>query len=433
MGRAGCRNYGIGIMKLTGLLFFFLVTTIGLNAQNIVFVYENKVYQSNIKTVQCFNTKKEQSVPIYTLKSAETLTFNFDDLKGGNRGYSYTVEHCTSSWKPSKINSIDYLESFNEDIITNYRYSFNTLQKFTHYEIKLPNEQIKPKIAGNYILKVYENANKSRPIISQRFYVLDPVINVGAEIVASSDVANRYKIQKVNFTIFHQMPIQNPYLDIKAIVTQNNNPNGAILNTKPTFIKPGSLVYNELNANEFWGGNEYRKFDTRSFRYKAEHVQDIYVDTINTAVLFNDVNSSGPKYSNQFDENGNFFIRNQDGRNPSTDSDYAKIIFSLNAIPPNEKGSIHVLGQFNNYSIAPANRMVYDENRKKYFANLKLKQGLYDYKYIWLSEDGKIDDTFFEGSFFETDNSYQVFVYYRKPGGRWEELIGFSNVSSLKK
>ncbi len=417
-------------MKRSGLLLFALMLSFVASAQNSAFVYENKVYQTSIKTVECYNSKKEQSVPLYALKSGETLTFGFDDLRGGNRGFSYTVEHCTSDWKPSKINPIDYLESFNEDLITKYRYSFNTLQKFTHYDLKLPNDQIKPKIAGNYLLKVYENGNKSKPVISQRFYVLDPVLNVGTEIVASSNVADRQKKQKVNFTIFHQTPIQNPYQDIKAVVMQNFVSNTAILNTKPTFVKPGSLVYNELNANEFWAGNEFRKFDTRSFRYKAEHVQDIYVDTINTAILFTDVSLSTSKYSNQFDENGNFFIRNQDGRDRDTDSDYAKVIFSLSATPPNSKGSIYVLGRFNNYMIEPENKLSYDLPRKKYFANLKLKQGLYDYKYVWLGEDGKFDDTVFEGTFFETDNTYQVFVYYRKPGGRWEELVGFNNVRS---
>lgn len=422
--------------KLYKLFFgFFLLLLFSLScfAQNPVLVYDNKIYQSNIKTVECYNSKKEQSFPIIALKSSETITFAFDDLYGGNKNYNYTIEHCTYDWKPSKINAMDYLESFKEDIIFNYRYSFNTLQKFTHYQLTLPNEQIKPKLAGNYILKVYENGNPKQVVVTQRFYVSNNAVNVGADIVPSNQVQYRNSKQKVNFSVFHQMPIANPYMDIKAVVMQNANPQTAILNTKPAFVKPGSLVYNDLNTNEFWAGNEFRKFDTRSFRYKAEHVQDIYRDTALTVILFTDQPYGNSKYSNQFDENGNFFIRNQDGRDNITDSDYANVLFTLKANPQSAKGNVHLAGRFNNYMLTDDSKLSFDASRQRYYTNLKLKQGLYDFKYVWVDENGKYDDTIFEGSFFETDNTYQVLVYYKKPGGRWDELVGFVNVNSVKK
>lgn len=421
--------------RLIGLFLLSFLTLLISNycfAQNNAIVYDNKIYQPYIKTVECYNANKEQSLPIILLKSDEKITFAFDDLRGGNKNYNYTIEHCTYDWKPSRINKLDYLESFDEDIIFNYRFSVNTLQKFTHYQLSLPNEQIKPKLAGNYVLKVYQGNNPDKVIITQRFYVSNNAVAVGAEIVPSSSVEFRNTKQKVNFTISHPMNIVNPNVEIKAIVMQNNNPLTAILNTKATFIRPNSLVYNDINLNEFWGGNEFRKFDIRNFRYKGEHVQDFYRDTSINVILVTDQAFGNARYSNQLDENGNFFIRNLEGRDHVIESDYADVLFTLNASLPSTKGNAYVVGRFNNYILNEESKLNFEPSRRRFYQNIKLKQGLYDYKYVWVDENGNYNGTIFEGSFFETENTYQVLVYYRKPGSRWDELVGYSSLSVVR-
>lgn len=411
------------MIKTGGLLFLLLATAHSLFAQKH-FNYENTVYLPQVKTVQCYTSQKEQSVPLINLKSKDQLLLSFDDLDGGTKNYSYTIEHCTSDWKPSGLSTIDYLNGFSTDRINEYSYASNTLQKFTHYELKLPNDQVSPKISGNYLLKVYLDDDLNKPVLSQRFYVLDNQASVVMELVPSQQVSLRNTNQKVNFTVSFSGTVQNPFTDIKTVLIQNRIPQTALSNARPSAIRPGALVYNDPQQNDFPAGNEFRKFDIRSLRYKTERVQDILRDTANEVILFADQPTIG-KYANLIDENGKFFIRNQDDRDPATESDYANVTFTLDATQLSSQDDVYVVGGFNNYATNESSRMRYDAARKRYVTTLKLKQGLYDYKYFLKSKSGQIDQTALEGSFFEAENEYLVFVYYKRPGSRWEELIGY--------
>ncbi|WP_164849997.1 type IX secretion system plug protein [Mucilaginibacter limnophilus] len=418
-------------MKKLLFIITFLTATVTVAAQP----YTDAVFKPEIKSIELYNESKQGSLPVIALNSSEKLVLGFDDLTGQTRNFYYTIEHCDANWNSSRLSPAEYLQSFTEDQILNYKYSTRTYRKYVHYEIEFPNANIIPKYAGNYILKVYEDGDQNNLIFTRKLYILNQRVSAAVTIVPSTNVTKRQTNQKLNFTIdYGSLRVQNPGTDMRVLVMQDYRPDASILNVKPTYIRGTQLIYNDVNINDFPGRNEFRYFDMRSLKAGAPGIARIYRDTVATVLLNNDVNRSSEAYTSQYDNDGNFFILNSDGDDPRIDADYAHVYFNLDARKTDKEGSAYVVGRFNNFTIDENSRMQYDGQSGRFFTEQFLKQGVYDYEYVWVDKaTGKADDTVIEGSHFETENNYQLFIYYRPPGARWEELAGVQEVNSGKR
>ena len=399
-------------------------------------IYDNVEYIPEIKSIEFFNKKKEQSFPVINLGSDDRLILKFDDLRIGSKNIYYTMVHCDADWQPSNITTLDFLDGFTNDRINQYRNAANTFQKYIHYEVVFPNQTIQmPKIAGNYLLKVYEDGDESKLLFTRRFYLVNNTMFLQAEILSSNNVSLRRKNQKINFTV--QSPgivIQNPFRDLRILITQNRRSDISTWTRKPVFIKTDQLVYNDFDSNDFPGGNEFSFFDIRSFRLKSQKVYQIAKDSLFYVSLFADIlKPESEGYAFTFDENGKFYIRNQDLNTQNVDADYAVVDFALKSKQAYLNQDVYVVGLFNHYQKNKSNKMVYSAETKQYTLKMLMKQGLYDYDYVLADASGKtVETNFVNGSFFDTENDYQILVYYRRPGSRFEELVAFAELNSSK-
>jgi len=396
--------------------------------------YEDFVYKENIKTILIYRDGWELSYPIIKLNSNDKIKLSFDDLDNDVKNYTYTLIHCDADWHPSNIMPSDFIDGFAENQITDYKYSFNTFVKYVHYNLLIPNENIKPKISGNYILKVYENYDQENLVLTARFCVEDGSISINAQIKQSTLIDFRKTHQEIDFSLINNSKsIADPYNDIKIVISQNNRKDNEIKGLKPLFVKDNELVYDYDFDNAFSGGSEFRHIDLKSMRFMSDKIKNIeYTAPYYNVELFTDEQKPFKVYYFDNDINGKYLVKVQEGNDSEIESDYVYVYFTLPYEAPIVDGNIYVLGELSEWNFSSNNRMIYNFNKKCYQLKMLLKQGYYNYEYVILKDGNKIaDSSTIEGNHYETENDYLIYVYYKDIQSRYEKLAGVKIINSL--
>jgi hypothetical protein len=390
-------------------------------------------YDESIRTVQFNKTGVPNTYPIMELNAGQQLTLQFDKMGVYNMpSYQFTVIHCDRDWKPSSILQSDYLDGLYNDYVNVSSFSTNTYVKFAHYVVNFPTQQMRPKISGNYILKLYEN-DPDKPVLTRRFYVYENTALVGADVHRATYPQYNQTHQEVDFTVnTTDLSIHDPFKDISVVVRQNWREDNEIRDLRPTYVNDKSLIYNYEEGNLFEAGNEYRAFDTRDFHYKGAGVRLFRLDSIYITTLLTDEDRSYNTYTAYPDLDGAYIITTKSGQDANRDADYTLVKFSLRPAY-SEVQDVYIYGALSNWKLEPRFHMTYDEHQHLYTCETLLKQGYYDYQYAVVDKEGKINTSVFEGNHWETENSYSVFVYYRPQSGLGDRLVGYTKVNTTIK
>ncbi len=414
-------------MRILLILFLFSTTALIFSQESIEI--QEPTY---IKSVQLRPARANAYLPI--IKLGERIVLHFDDLEGDEKYYEYKVEHCTYDWQISNIASSVYSDGFTSDNIREFENSFNTFQNYTHYSLSIPNSNFRLKISGNYLLSVL---NEDEEIVfTRKFVVYQPKVAVGVTVHKARRIESINTKQNVEFIINHpDLLINNPSKEIKVAIYQNNDWNTLVTDIEPQFFRGTQLIYKYGDKTTFWGNNEFLFFDSKDVRSATNNVRRVYLDDLFQTRLYADASRINNPYTFYPDINGNFVVRTINVEDVRLEAEYTNVHFfyELNETDfnPEVSGDIYVYGNFNNWQLTNENKLTFNSKTGFYETNILLKQGFYNYTYVSVDSDNFLDLHTLEGSHFQTENEYNVLVYYRKFGSRYDQAIGFGAGSSV--
>jgi hypothetical protein len=392
----------------------------------------NNVYDEEIHSIKLTPQGTDMGQPVVQLFSGERLVLTFDDLLQKDRYLKYTLIHCTHNWQYSPLNQIEYLDGFVEDIISDYSFSFNTIVPYTQYKLVFPTQEMRITKSGNYLLVVYDETIDN-PLLTRRFMVVEKQqASIKGNVTWAQDMQYRSTKQQIDFTAYTgTYAIRNPGMYLHATILQNGRWDNAIEGLSCRTSKTGEYSFNfdNLNKNIFNGINEFRTFDIRTLRSTADRIVSInFNNRINQAYVMEDLARPWGAFVSNPTLKGYCFYGNQDFTGINTE-DYVLVHFTLRCDFQVEPGNLYVFGELTDWRIDPKAKLVFNSKNNYWETDFYLKQGFYNYMYVFIPKGSKtINDTYIEGSHWETPNNYTILLYLQEEGTSYDKLIGANTI-----
>lgn len=387
----------------------------------------NEIYNDRIASLQVVVGDDWMNPPI---SSGEPIYIDFDDLTHEYHRYTYSLVHCEADWTPSQeLFASDYINGFAEgNTIDDIAESLNTNTLYTHYSLCIPNERCKIKLSGNYRLTVFDDNDEKTPIFSACFMLVDQQMGIAMNVTSNTDIDINNSHQQVEWELnYGNLKVTNPAQQIKTIVMQNYRWDNAVVNARPQYTTANGQRWHHCRELIFEGGNEFRKFEMLDVNHTTMGLETIDWDG-SQYQAYPWTDEPRPSYIYDEDANGAFVIRNSDNVEINITADYLNTHFRLAS--PRLPNDIYVSGWWTNNSFLPKYKMEWNDETQLYECEIPLKQGYYSYQYLMQLPNGSMTTVPSEGSFYQTDNTYQILVYYRGIGDRTDRLIGFRQLTT---
>lgn len=402
------------------IIFLIIIPFIKNNADDFV-----------IKSLRVYSSLSEISFPIIDKSdsSKKTITIEFDVQGNYAPALNIIFKFCDKDWQPYEnifLANIGYNTEYNlwlEKLplrVTDARY---------HYTGIFPNQNVTFPYSGKWKFFIVDSQNPDKVYGEGKFFVVIPEVKLNISITKNrmENVIPEIAALGRTITIFTSFTLPDTLFEsnIQLVeIIENKKISYPIRIDKTKLTEQNYYEWNGSNkflfiAKDIKPGNEYRQTDLRDInRFNQKNVNAQY-DGIEVSNFFKKRNR---------DLNGASILTNY----KNDYAEYLNVTFKIRP-PENITSSVFLVGDFNNWQVLPDYELYDDEGLLN--LTIELKRGIYDYQYVTadkINEEIKnINWYVLEGNFWETENDYHIFLYYKSPEkGGYDKIIGYKKINS---
>lgn len=416
------------------LLLLLAAVPSALQAQQRDDFYTHPI-DKQVKTLRTIVDGDFMRLPVIDNSQNSSIEISFDYLANEEPYLEYRVVHCDAQWQQDDLSELDYLDGFLPVKVAAAEPSFNTFTNYFHYSVNFPNKDVKLQVSGNYAVIFYDEDNPDTPIAVATFSVSEQMAFVAGEVSANTDIDYLQQHQQLTLQCSwsqSQLPYLDPAHDLKLLVTQNHRPDTRRIIPSPSRMEAGKAFYEHQQPLIFEAGNTYRRFEFTDHRYATFGIEQVRYQAPDYHVtLVTDQARSGSFYRYDQDQHGRYLVHALRVDDTDLESEYFWAHFFLSgAMPPRGNGGIYLTGDFTYGELSDDYKMTYDTELQCFVADVLLKQGHYNYQYLVEMPDGRLSTSVVEGNYYETQNQYDIYVYYRPIGARYDRLLGVAQLGN---
>ena len=421
---------------LPGLLLAIPVGT--LRADDAAGTYVTRPFDPNVKTLQVIADGDFEQLPVIDLEGNKRLEISFDYLADEQRLIDYTLVHCDAAWQADDLGEMDYLEySYLPLHVESVSASFNTRLNYFHYAVDFPNDEVQPKVSGNYAMVFHIQDEPDSVLAVATFAVSEHLAFVSGTVSAITDIDFQKSHQQLTLDVSwgdSHLPHMDAASELLLTVRQNGRLDNQRQVEHPTRLDRGHAYYEHERALIFEAGNHWRRFEMTDYRtpgLRVDHVR--YHAPLYYAYLDTDRSRAFDHYRYDQDQHGRYLVRALGVDDADTEAEYFVAMFALDA-PVTMAGAqrIYLVGNLTSQVLDASTEMEYDPATELYHKELLLKSGAYNYQYLTPSSDpafpAGLSTAPVEGNHYETPNEYDIYVYYRPFGARYDRLLSVAKI-----